>query len=187
MMSELEKKLECILNKMNDIKYGFADENKNIYSDNEENWDNHFQSKYFLQSPELLIKTKFGVCWDQVELERYYLEIDHIPYHSYFMINYDGKIFPTHTFIIANDDKNYYWLEHSWEPHQGIHKYKSLNESLLSIEDTFNQMLKRKYNISNDYTTVYQYTKPNYHITAKEFMKHCESSNKIKLERRKNK
>lgn len=36
-MSSLEKQLELIINKMNDIKYGFADENKNIYPYDEKN------------------------------------------------------------------------------------------------------------------------------------------------------
>lgn len=178
-MSSLEKQLELIINKMNDIKYGFAFDIKNIYPYNEKNWDNDFQKKYFLQSPETLIKTKYGVCWDQVELERYYLETNNIKCNSYFIINYDGKIFPTHTFIIVNDEINYYWLEHSWEPYRGIKKYKSLNEALLCIENKFNNMIKSKYNISNDYTVIYEYIKPSYNITAQTFCKHCESGNKI--------
>ena len=178
-MNEFEKYLKSILNNMKDIKYGFADKDKNIYPDDEKNWDNNFQTKYFLQAPKTLIKTKYGVCWDQVELERYFLEQENIRYNSYFIINYDGKIFPTHTFIIANDETNYYWIEHSWEPHRGIHKYKSLNEALLSVKNKFDNMIKKKYNIHNDYTTIYEYTKPKYNITANEFFKHCESGNKV--------
>lgn len=181
-MSKLEKQLQLIINQMNDIEYGFADESENIYPDDEKNWDNNFQSKYFLQSPETLIKTKYGVCWDQVELERYYLEANNIKCNSYFIVNYDGKIFPTHTFVIVNDETNYYWLEHSWEPYRGIHKYKSLNDVLLCIKNNFNHMIKNKYNISNNDTIIYEYKKPNYNIKAQEFFKHCESGNKVKLE-----
>ena len=34
-MSQLEEQLQLIINKMNDIEYGFADENENIYPDDE--------------------------------------------------------------------------------------------------------------------------------------------------------
>lgn len=177
----MEKELQLIFEKMTDIKYGFADNNQNIYPDNEENWDNHFQAKYFLQSPETLIKTKYGVCWDQVELERYYLEKNKMECHSYFIVNYDGKIYPTHTFMIVTDKNNYFWLEHSWEPHRGIHKYQSLNETLKNVTNNFNNMLKNKYNIDNNETIIYEYSKPNYNITALDFFNHCESGTKIEL------
>ena len=180
-MSDLEKNLEIIMQKMEDIKYGFVDKGVNIYPDDEENWDTSFQIKYSLQPPEKLVKTKYGVCWDQVEIERYYLEKLNIKHKSYFIINYDGKIFPTHTFIIATDNKKYFWIEHSWEPNRGIHKYKNIHDALLSVKIKFNMMLKNKYNIVNDETIIYEYKKPNYNINAAAFFKHCESGNKVNL------
>ena len=180
-MNTFEKQLKLIMDKMNDIEYGFVDNNENFYPDSEENWDNSFQMKYFLQPPETLIKTKYGVCWDQVELERYYLQLNNIKCNSYFIINYDGKIFPTHTFIITSNEKNYYWLEHSWESHRGIHKYNNLNEALLCIKDKFNEMIKNKYNIDNNETIIYEYKKPNYNINAQDFFTHCETGIKIEL------
>lgn len=173
--------LENILNKMNDIKYGFVDNFLNIYPDNEKNWDISFQNKYYLQDPKQLLQTRYGVCWDQVELERYFLEQENIEYKSYFIINYDGQIFPTHTFIIAKDHKNYYWLEHSWEKYRGIHKYDNFNKCISDIYDKFNNMLKNKYNIDNDDTIIYEYKKPKYNINAQEFFRHCESGIKVKI------
>ena len=73
-MKNVEEQLKLVLDKMNDIKYGFVDNNKNIYPEDKDDWDNNFGIKYHLQDPKTLINTKYGVCWDQVELERYYLK-----------------------------------------------------------------------------------------------------------------
>ena len=85
------------------------------------------------------------------------------------------------SFIIVNDKTNYYWLEHSWEPYRGIHKYNSLNDALLCIKSKFNNMIKNKYNIINKDTFIYEYKKPNYNIKAQDFFKHCESGYKVEL------
>ena len=54
---------------MNDIEYGFKDQNgKNIIYDKEK-WNNEFYDFYYLQTPNELLKTKCGVCWDQDELK----------------------------------------------------------------------------------------------------------------------
>lgn len=35
----MREKLELIVNKMIDIRYGFVDNNRNIYPDDDKNWD----------------------------------------------------------------------------------------------------------------------------------------------------
>jgi len=170
---KIEKILQLILEKMKDINYGFVDNNKNIYPDNEENW-NKYGKDYILQSPETLLNSKHGVCWDQVELERYYLEKNNIKFSSYFIVNYDNKIFPTHTFIIVKNKDKLFWIEYSWKPHRGIHEYNTLNDALKDIKNKFDEMIKSKYNINNNETIIYEYKKPNYNISSIEFFKHCE-------------
>ena len=88
-MKNVEEQLKLVLDKMNDIKYGFVDNNKNIYPEDKDDWDNNFGIKYHLQDPKTLINTKYGVCWDQVELERYYLKSKKLNFKSYFIVNYD--------------------------------------------------------------------------------------------------
>ena len=43
----MKNRLQKIMDKMNEIQYGYKD----IYPDNDENWDNNFQNYYHLQSP----------------------------------------------------------------------------------------------------------------------------------------
>ena len=129
----MKNELQEILNKLDDIKYGFVSIDKNIYQDDSKDWDKNFSKLYRLQSPEELIKNKYGVCWDQVELERYYLTQNNIEAKSYFIIAYAKMQEPTHTFIVVKSDK-YYWLEHSWELYRGIHEYETLKELLFDVK-----------------------------------------------------
>lgn len=175
----MDNKLQIILNKLNDIKYGYVDDNKNIYPDDIDDWDINFSKLYHLQSPLELINNKYGVCWDQVELERYYLEKDNIDSKSYFIIAYDNKIEPTHTFIVIKSG-NYYWFEHSWEPYRGVHEYKTLNELLTDVKNKFESYIKSQ-NINNYKISIYQYDKPKYGLNCINFINHCESGKKINI------
>ena len=71
----MKNELQLVLNQLDDIEYGFVDNNKNIYPDNLKDWNSNFSELYHLQSPEELIKNKYEVCWDQVELERFFYKI----------------------------------------------------------------------------------------------------------------
>lgn len=175
----MKDELQIILNKLDDIEYGFVDNNQNIYPDNLENWDNNFGLLYRLQSPNELINNKYGVCWDQVELERYYLSQQNIESKSYFIIAYDNKQEPTHTFIVVKKDK-YYWLEHSWQPYRGIHEYNSIDELLYDVKEKFKKFIDDEKIVDYE-IEIYEYTKPKYHLNCIEFINHCTKGRKIDI------
>lgn len=166
--------LENTLKKMNEINYGFVVDGKNIYPESD-NWDKDFSKKYYLQMPEELLNSKYGVCWDQVELERYYLENENIKCESYFMIGYDQKIFPTHTFIVVYYNNKIYWLEHSWEPNRGIYEFNTLEDLLKFVKEKF----VSSYKLDNDIITIYKYDKPLKNYNCNEYINYCESGIKM--------
>ena len=169
------------MSRINDIKYGFVDNNVNIYPDNDRDWDNSFSKYYRLQILNELEQTKYGVCWDQVELERFYLNEMGIESKSYFIVEYDELICPTHTFIVVNDNNKYYWFEHSWEPYRGIHEYGNLNECLLDIKDKFIKMLINR-DISTEEIVIYEYEEPKCNLDCLEFYKHCEQGKVVNFD-----
>lgn len=77
-----------IMNIMNDIKYGYLDLNGNIHYVIDED----FGSLYKLQSPNETLNNKVGVCWDQVELERYLFDKKTIKFNTYFIVYYSDNI-----------------------------------------------------------------------------------------------
>lgn len=115
-----------IMNLMKNIEYGWIDKNNNKHNFVDETYSNN----YILQSPNEVIKNKIGVCWDQVELERYYFKGNDWNIKTYFLVYYDGDKCPTHTFLTFEKNNKYYWFEHSWERFRGIHEYESLKKML---------------------------------------------------------
>lgn len=177
MTNEVNKIMEI----MQTIEYGFKDEQGINIITNQIKWDNEFYNFYYLLSPEELLTTKCGVCWDQVELERYLFEKQNIEVATYFICIYDGDNLPSHTFLTFKHDNKYYWFEHSWATYQGIHEYSSLKELLLDIKDKF--IVSNSYVNSSEHTFIYEYQQPKLHISCQEFYDYIETQKLVKLNR----
>lgn len=111
------------------IAYGFVGKNSKKVFTTKKEMDTAWE-EYYLQSPEELLKSKHGVCWDTAELERlWFFEHGYEP-KVYFMMfaKEEGTDLPTHTFLVYNKDDKWYWFEHSFGAHRGIHEYASLEE-----------------------------------------------------------
>lgn len=160
---------------MNDISYGWIDKNKIKHFE----VDDLFSDNYCLQSPQELLASKLGVCWDQVELERYFFKTRDI--QSYFICFYNNEGCPSHTFLVIKENNLYYWFEHSWYNYKGIHKYKTLKALLSDVKDKF----IKDNNLENsnlDNLTIREYSKPKYNLSVQEFYAHCEKGELIVLD-----
>lgn len=165
-----------IMEKMKDIKYGWIDKKNVIHSV----VDELFSGNYKLQSPKETIKNKVGVCWDQVELERYYFK-NWTNVKTYFICHYDNNRCPSHTFLTYEKDEKYYWFEHSWEKYRGIHEFNNKKELLKTVKNNFiKSELNTKYNEKNLLIREYEKTTPG--ISVIEFYKHCEKNISIDID-----
>jgi hypothetical protein len=167
---------EDIFKSMDNVKYGYLDKFGNKHFD----ITSDFSENYVLQTPEQVITNEIGICWDQVELERYYFGNKNTK--TYFLVHYDNDKCPTHTFLVFENDNKFYWFEHSWELFRGIHEYISLKDLLLDVRDKF---IKCELNGSfkKDYLCLYEYEKPKFNISASEFCKWCSSGTNIDLDK----
>ena len=165
-----------IMNLMENIEYGWIDKNNNKYNVVDESYSDN----YILQDTKEIIKNKIGVCWDQVELERYYFKGNDWNIKSYFIVHYDNDKCPTHTFLTFEKNDKYYWFEHAWERFRGIHEYQTQKELLFDVKNKF-----IKYELNNNYEKnnliIYNYKKPKYHLNTQEFYRHCESGHHISI------
>lgn len=160
---------------METIEYGFKDkQGNNILIQNPLKWENEFYKFYYLQTPEELLESKCGVCWCQVELERYLFFQNHIPCKTYFIYAIDDNTLPSHTFLTFQKNDKYYWFEHSWESYKGIHEYESEKKLLLEVKKLF----QKEHNY--DYIYIYEYQTPKFHITCNEFYQYIETQKIIK-------
>ncbi len=176
----IKEKIEKIMHIMDEIEYGFKDENGNNIIDNDpEKWDKDFESFYYLQTPEELLKTKCGVCWDQVELERQLFTRDNIDVKTFFIYISDDDMLPSHTFLIYEDNNKYYWFEHSWGKYKGIYEYDNKTVLLLDIIKKFKEDHPEV--SKNAPLYLYEYQKPKDHIKCNDFYKYIETQKKVTL------
>lgn len=160
--------LEEVMNLLSDIKYGYMNNTGNVcYS-----FDT-FDDDYVLQSYKDMLKTKTGVCFDQVELERHYLYNRDIT--SYFICYY-GEFLQSHTFLVVKENNKYIWFEHAWEKYKGIYEYNSLDELLNDVKNKF----MNEYNIlDKDKILLKSYSKPKSGIGLSEYFKWVENNFEI--------
>lgn len=138
-LMEKIKKPEELLEFMGaNIKYGYVGKkNKKIYTPRDVDFDNDFDKEYFLQSPEQLLNSKHGVCWDQAEFERYWFSKQAYDFDMYFMmfVKEVENNLPTHTFLAYKNNDKFYWFENSFGGQRGIHKYDDLEALINDVKN----------------------------------------------------
>lgn len=141
--------LKQLLNIMKDIKY-----------DNETNDEN-----YIVKTPTQLIKTKSGICYDQVEFERVYFEKHKYQYKTYFAYEKEPvDDNPTHTFLIFKENDQYFWFENAWESYRGIHgPFKTYNDALKFVSIQFKKSSGWKF------INILEYRRPPENLNMKQF------------------
>ena len=117
-----------LLEFMDIIEYGYSVNGKKYGYFNEEEFELHI-NEWKLSSPENLLQTKIGHCYDQVELERDWFKKHGYKFHTYFTIFLYSDKYTSHTFLIYEDNDKYYYFEHSWGIMKGIYEFNSLSEA----------------------------------------------------------
>lgn len=170
--------IQEFLNKMKDIEYGWIDKTGKRYE--KHLVKEKFIKDYYLQNPKDTWKTKIGICWDQVEVERSFLKEKNIPHQSIFMFYDDGVKYPIHTFMLFKLDKKYGWIENTYENVKNeVQYYDSILEAIEAITKEFIRENNLKI-IGNDKLYFFNYEKPKYGIGFEEYINHCRKSLMLK-------
>lgn len=164
-----------VMDLMNSIDYGWIDSEGKYY--NCLNKDNC--NKYKLLKAKDIIKNGFGVCWDQVEVERFYLRNNKINIRTIFMYYEDGIDDESHTFLTYQKNNKYYWFEHAWMEYKGIHEYDTFDDLIQDVKNKF--ILKIDDNFDNDRLHCYIYKKPKVGLGVDEFYEFCKQGEEINL------
>ena len=164
MLEEAKK----IFEKNKDIKYGWKSKKDGKYY-------NHISeglSKNFsFQSNEEIEKNRIGICWETVEINRYYLQKANIPCKTYFFV-VPAQSFYCHSVLVFQDKDKFYWMESSFKELIGIREYKSLKDLFYDVLDNFDKITHiKKTNFKN--LKIYDYNSPNPGIGCVQFYFHC--------------
>ncbi len=157
----------------NNFNYGWQDQKGKIH-----NGVNNGAS-YYLQSPEELLKSHIGICWDITELCRtFFEEMTSLKIETYYLMYADSAGCPCHTILVFYRNDKVYWFEPMMQNfHNGIFEYSSIDYLLEDFVNYFVQYLGNT--IEKNNLQLYKYTKPRYHINGFEMRNHIDASTKI--------
>lgn len=92
----------------------------------------YFAQNYHFLKPEEFEKYGGGICWDYVEYERKFLEVNDIDFNQYYIITNTPPNYDTHTFITVKDGDDLIYIESSFKRVEhiidGVQKFKSLED-----------------------------------------------------------
>jgi hypothetical protein len=176
---------EQLLEYMNqNIFYGYVSKDNKVYMEMNEEANRVWYDTCIVQDPNLLIKNKYGTCWDQVELERKWFEDNGYKIETIFMIFSMNKPnnYPTHTFLLFEKNNKIFWFEHSFDIVKGIHEFENISEAIKTIKQK-----QLEYAISigvakkedEKLIECFKYDKPKPNIGVKEYLNHVLSGIKI--------
>lgn len=165
------------------INYGWVDENGEKHTTMSE-----FAQKYRLQGPESLKDSRLGVCWDQVELER---EIalkmlkkyrsNSFMSRSFMLVYYGDDNWPSHTFLLMEDEHKVYYLEYAWLKNTGVWEFEDTQEALSYVLDKWLVEMDPKGKWDKGSLAMYEYKKAQEGLNPSEFFSHCQNGRKINI------
>lgn len=172
----------------NKFEYGWIDQNENKH------YGINDAQSYSLQSPEELLETHLGICWDRTELYRCFFEnMTSLKFETYYLFYDDNMGCPSHSILVFYDNDKVYWFEPMFNDkdcfYSGIHEYDSITKLLEDFENIFvknaiiNGLIPIDYNPAN--VKIYKYIEPKKHINGYEMRNHINNSEVINIRKRK--
>lgn len=159
----------------NNIKYGYVGKNsKNIYTPKSKSWNSETLKEYYLQTPEELLNSKHGLCWDSTELERAWFLNKNYEVKTFYLsfLKKSKKRLPTHTFLAYKNKNNWHWFEYSFKNLRGIYKYDNLTSLIKDVKKKHLEYIIKKLNLKTEDLAshkIIEYQQPKYGINVKKF------------------
>lgn len=164
-----------VVEELEKIRLGYVDKKGNKYV----KCDDNFRNLYYLQTPQSVMENEVGLCFDQVELERYLLTKMGINLRTYFMSYQKRNLGPAHAFLIFKENDKYYWFENAWYKYKGIHEYDNKVDALSDIKDKF---IKTIDDYDETIFRMYEYEKPRAGINYTKYIGNVMNGKVVKLE-----
>ena len=166
------------------INYGYLGKSGRVYHFDDSDFNDKWFDEYILESKEDILKTLYGNCWDQVELERYWFKKNGYEIKTIYemvKLNYDNN-YPSHSFLIFKDKEGCWnWFENADYENRGIHKFDSIDELLKYQYSKYLDFLKT-FNITDDEIKkiiLTEFGEPKSNISALEYLDFVINSNSI--------
>lgn len=145
---------------------------------------------YALQSPDELLTSRTGICWDVVELMRdWFTTMSIFPIQTYYIFYDDGAGCPSHTVLTFSHKGRICWIEPPYFgaalPFDGIHSYENETDFARAFQEYTLKCFQAFRFLPDDYTAknfhLYAYSKPRSHINGCEMRDHIETGRFVPL------
>ncbi|MDP2812532.1 MAG: hypothetical protein Q8O32_02465, partial [bacterium] len=136
-LKEIETPEELFAFMRDNIKYGFVGkEGGKIYSPEYEGWGEGEQPEQELQSPEELLESLHGTCWEQTEFARQWFSKNNFDFKTFILISGSeiSQKNPAHTFLAFSKGDKWYWFENSLDEYNGVHEFDSLDSLIEDVK-----------------------------------------------------
>ena len=168
------------------FSYGYLDIDGAIHYVEDEDFNDSWYEKYVLENYDDVLRTNIGNCFDMTEFEREWFTRNGYTVHTYFemvALPYEN-IYPTHSFLVFEDNGKYYHFEYSDFNNRGIHEYDSIDSLLESQYESYLKYLD-EFNITEEekeHIILKSFAKPKEHMGAKEYLDYVtlDSDNLVK-------
>jgi hypothetical protein len=168
----------------NNIKYGFTTKDgKKYYDMDSKEWDEHWYPECIVQSYEGILDTLCGTCWDQVELEREWFKRNKYRFKTIYLefetAGPEPNDYPTHSFLVFNENNKWFLFENSFGSNRGIHEFNTLDSLIVSVK---NKLLEHAINncdlklTNRDLINEWVYDKPPTNASVDEYINHVTSN-----------
>jgi len=187
MMDNIKTPEELLNFMSNNINYGYLGRNGRVYHYDDCDFNDEWYTEYLLETNDDILKNLYGNCWDQVEFERdWFIKHNYKIKTIYEMVDLDyDNIYPTHSFLIYQDNNDWCWFEHADFNNRGIHKFNNLEELLIYQYKKYLEFLK-SFNIKENEIKkikMMEFNKPKDNISASEYLNYVMNSKEIVLKR----
>ena len=166
------------------IHYGFITKDNEVYTDpTSDKWSDSWYKRGIVQTGDNVLKTLYGTCWDQVELERKWFDEHNYnskSYFFYFDLDYENST-STHTVLIYENNNKYYLFENAWDGVEGITEFDSYNDAVKCVKDRlfeYNLEINPEYNLKYSDLLVYEYDKLDTNMTVQDYLNYVVNEEK---------
>lgn len=160
------------------IVYGFISKDGKKYTDlDSKEYKDNWYNEAIVQTGREVLNTKIGTCFDQVELERLWFKEHGYKFKTifiWFALPYINS-YPTHSFLVYEENNKYYWFEHSFYTNKGIHEFDTLEELIEFVKSKLlDDVISRGIGSKEDYDLLnyYEYEEIPNSLSIEEYLNH---------------
>ena len=162
------------------FSYGYIGKNGQHYSKNDPSFGEDWIEQYQLQSPEELLKSKVGVCWDFSELAKDWLNKNDFKVKSFFLTweNHERTAsYPTHSIEIFEKNDKFYWSDLGFKERPDILINNTLEDAKEQVKKLQIEIVKQYHNGNDEdiqhlmIVPVTKANKPKYGSNPTEYVK----------------